>query len=173
MKYMKQKDENFVLRVLNRLDKETAGLVLIAKNIPAYNNIKDFEKTYFSLCEGNLDAASFDINSPILTKIENGINVRKREVSPLGKPALTHVSLIKNFEDFCLCSFTLETGRTHQIRVHMNSIDHPLLGDTIYNEKYKNSNSHAFLILKKLSFKHPKINEVLSFEIDFPKDWNV
>lgn len=173
VRYMKEKDKNFVLRVLNRLDKETAGLVLVAKNIPAYNNIKSLQKTYYALCEGNLDNSSFDINIPIETKVENGINVRRREVSPNGKPALTHVQLIKNFVDFCLCSFSLETGRTHQIRVHMKSIGHPLIGDTIYNDKYSNADSHTFLILKKMSFRHPKTNEIKSFEIDFPEDWNL
>lgn len=176
--YMQRKDPNFVLRILNRLDKETAGLIVIAKNLFAYKNITKIDKTYYALCYGNLDQNEITINQPILTKNINGINIMKREVSPLGKEAITHITLIKNYKDYCLAKFKLETGRTHQIRVHTAFIQHPLLGDSIYFSKTskesmpENIPNHTMLILKEISFLHFRINQLLHFEINFPKEWH-
>ncbi len=163
-------DENFVLRVLNRLDKDTAGIVIIAKNTLAANRTKDIKKTYFALATGRLEQQEFDINTPILTICENGVNQRKRVISPAGKPAHTHVQLIKNFENHCLVKLTLSTGRTHQIRVHMQSIGHPLLGDEIYNPSHA-SHPHTMLILKEISFSHFRTGKTISLNVPFPEIW--
>lgn len=174
-KYMQSKDKNFVLRIVNRLDKDTTGLVLIAKNLIAYNSIKDFKKEYYAICYGNFDEKSFTINSKIETIQHNGINQMKRIVSNDGKSAITHVEVIENFDDFSLIKLTLETGRTHQIRVHLSSIKHPLLGDKIYIEEDKILSqfpfTHTMLLLKKISFTHFRTNQTMEFEINFPPLW--
>ncbi len=167
--YMHSKDNNFVLRILNRLDKETAGIVVTAKNVLAYNNIK-LNKEYHALCFGEFDKTSFTINFPILTITNNGINEIKRVISPLGKTATTHVEILKQFKNYSLIKLNLETGRTHQIRVHMASINHSLIGDSIYSTqdlKY----THTFLILKKVSFKHYKTGKNIELEVNYPEDW--
>ncbi len=168
VKYMKTKDNNFVLRITNRLDRETAGIVVVAKNITAFNKMKA-DKTYYALCENKLDLSPFTIEKKIETICVNGINQMKRVISENGKTAITHVYPIKNINNTCLIKLKLETGRTHQIRVHMSSIGHPLVGDTIYNNSNK---SHTYLLLKEFSFKHFRTGKDIKLSVDFPKEWN-
>ncbi len=167
--YMKDKQPNFVLRILNRLDKETAGIVIIVKNLMAYKNTGKINKVYMALCEGQLPENQFTINQPILTINENGINQLKRVVSENGKPAITHITTEKTFANFSLIKVTLETGRTHQIRVHLSHIGHSLLGDSIYSENPKEN--HAFLILKQISFTHFRRKKQINIQIKYPQDW--
>ncbi len=162
--------EGSTIRVLNRLDKDTAGIVIFAKNLIACNKIKNIEKTYYALCEGVMQSP-ITINSPIQTLIENGINVRKRIISPNGKPATTYVTPIMQLEGYSLIKLKLEHGRTHQIRLHLSSIGHPLLGDEIYGKK-SSVIFHSALVCKEISFFHPFLNKTLNFEIDFPEDIN-
>lgn len=171
VKYMQQKDSNFVLRIVNRLDKDTAGIVIVAKSTPAYNNLKNIDKTYYALCRGNFDKTQFSINAPILTITENGINQMRRIVSKDGKPATTHITVEKNFDTYSLVRLKLETGRTHQIRVHLSSIGHSLLGDSIYST-VEESESHTFLILKEISFIHPRTNNRIALSVPFPEEWH-
>lgn len=175
--YYMKKQENFVLRILNRLDKDTSGIVVVAKNLLAYKHFKFTTKEYFALCEGILDAEEFTINKPILTKQDNGINIMQRTISPLGKNAITHISRVQNFNNYSLFKATLETGRTHQIRVHMASEKHPLLCDPIYNPKHQTQSQqegcHTFLLLKKISFFHFSKKNEISIDIPFPTDWNL
>ena len=169
MRYMKAKDKNFVLRIAGRLDKETAGIVIVAKNVAAFNNLHDIKKKYYALCTGAANQKDFVIDKKILTISHNGINQMQRIISDHGKEAVTHVHIEKQGKDFFLASFVLETGRTHQIRVHMASENHPLLGDQIYSSN-KTSN-HAFLMLKEVSFTHFRSNRPISISLDFPEDW--
>ncbi len=210
-KYMQSKTENFVLRILNRLDRETAGIVVVAKNMIAYHSIS-LNKEYHAICHGIINK-ELTINKPILTETNKGINVRKRIISPLGKPAITHIYPIKNhtintktktnitenitnnlnndttqktestenndktfntnlidtYGDFSLIKLKLETGRTHQIRVHLSSINHPLFGDTIYgiNDNF----THTMLLLKKVSFTHYITGKQIEIEVPYPEEW--
>ena len=161
VRYMHTKKQNFVLRIVNRLDKDTAGLVIVAKNTFAYNNIGKVDKTYHAICHGNI-LENITIDKPILTEQENGINKLKRIISPDGKKSITHVFPLKNYQDFCHVKCKLETGRTHQIRVHLSSINHPLLDDPIYSH---DKNGHTFLLLKEISFNN------INLSVPFPDDW--
>ncbi len=168
--YMKQTQPNFVLRILNRLDKDTAGIVIVAKSVSAYNNVKHIHKTYFALCSGIFSQDKFTINKPILTVSENGINKMKRIIDNKGKSAITNVEVERQYSDYALVKLNLETGRTHQIRVHLASEEHHLLGDHIYSPQAETEN-HTFLILKEVSFTHYKTNKIVSISVPLPSDW--
>lgn len=159
---------NFIYRMIYRLDKDTAGIMIIAKNLESYHKIKIIDKEYYALCEGNFVQESFIIDKPILTKQHNGINIMKREISNEGKPAKTQVNVIQNLNGYSLIKLKLYTGRTHQIRLHLASISHPLIGDPIYNNA--SFTDFAFLILKKIRFQFE--DKFFEFEIDFPQCWN-
>ena len=169
LNYMQKSDPDFVVRILNRLDKDTAGIIIVAKDCLTYNKIKDIKKVYHAICTGVIDK-SITLDFPIETISNNGINQIKRIVSPLGKPAKTFIKPIKNFNDKSLLEITLQHGRTHQIRVHLSHIGHPLLGDHIYGES-SDQIDHSALICKKVSFTHPKNNLNLEFEVDYPSDF--
>lgn len=137
---------NKKLRPVNRLDKDTSGLVIFAKNEYVQecliqqmkNNV--FEKKYLAILDGILDKNSGTIDAPIARKEGSII---ERCIDKNGAFSITHYKLIKNFDNFCLVEFTLETGRTHQIRVHSKHIGHPILGDTLYGEKSSLINRQA------------------------------
>ena len=172
LNYMKQKDDNFTIRIANRLDKDTSGIVIFAKNAIALKALTAVEKTYHAICEGKIDTKTV-VNKKIKTvKTENGINQLKRIISSDGKEATTFITPIKHLpkQDLTLIELKLEHGRTHQIRVHLSSINHPLLGDIIYGNKSENIN-HSALLCKKISFFHPFIHKQLEFEVDYPKDF--
>ncbi len=168
--YMSKKDANFTLRIANRLDKDTAGLVLIAKSAVALKDVKVLNKKYHAICTGVIDKELI-IDKPILTTQENGINIRKRTISPLGQSATTFVKPLKLLKNnLTLIELTLTHGRTHQIRVHLASINHALLGDEIYGEKSTLIN-HTALICKEMSFYHPYLKKTLQFTVPYPKDF--
>ncbi len=151
--YMQQKDTSFVLRMMNRLDFDTAGLIIIAKDVETYSKLKDIKKTYYAICKGKIEK-NIEIDTPIETVCKNGINQQKRIISANGKPAKTWVFPLSFNNENTLAKIKIEHGRTHQIRVHMSSINHPLLGDKIYgtvDEKI----DHTALICKEISLIHP------------------
>lgn len=167
--YMQQKDENFVLRMINRLDKDTSGIIVVAKDIETYKNMGKIEKTYYAICKGVINDF-ITIDKPIKTINNDGINEIKRIISDVGKPAKTFVEPIEKLKNATLLKIVLEHGRTHQIRVHLSSINHPLIGDEIYGEK-SSLISHSALVCKNISFKHPTTEQKISLEIDFPEDF--
>ena len=167
--YMQQKMPGFTLRIINRLDKDTSGIIIVAKDSIAQKEIKDIDKTYYALCEGKIDKEIL-IEAKIQTITENGINQHKRIVSPEGKPAKTYVEPIKFNDKYSLIKLKLENGRTHQIRVHLSSVGHPLVGDCIYGNKSEFID-HTVLLCSEISFYHPFLNKTLTFKVPFPKDF--
>ena len=171
--YMQTKQPDFVLRIVNRLDKDTAGIVVVAKNVIARNNISSINKVYHALCKNTFDSLlPFTINKPIHTVNTNGINQMKRIISNEGKQSITNVLPLANFDNYSLIQATLETGRTHQIRVHLSSINHPLIGDAIYNSDFEGQSTNSYLILKKITFVHFRTHKTISLEVPYPSIWN-
>ncbi len=180
--YMDKKDHNFVLRIINRLDKDTAGLVIIAKDSISQKELNDINKIYHALCYGKIDVP-LTIDKPIATTLNQiGYNDNKRIISPKGKKAVTYVTPICFYEDknITLISCKLVQGRTHQIRVHLSSIGHPLVGDKLYGSNppcltKEDLNTsvplkHTALICKQISFVHPFTNEQIHLQVDYPED---
>ncbi len=180
-KYMQETLEqtDFVLRIANRLDRETAGIVVIAKNVLAYNSL-NLQKEYHAICKGKVEQ-NITIDKPILTLTHNGINQQKRIISPNGKPAVTHVEILQYLQDplhrkdLTLVKLKLETGRTHQIRVHMSEIGHPLVDDSIYNSNSQNfeNSSHTMLLLKNIVFTHFRTGKTVTLSVPYPDDWKI
>lgn len=160
------------IRPVNRLDRNTSGLVIFAKNeyvqeflIKQMQN-NTFSKEYLAILEGILEEKQGTINAPIARKKDSII---ERCVDESGDFSITHYKVIKEFNNLSLVNFKLETGRTHQIRVHSSYIGHPILGDDLYGNKssliYRQA-LHSY----KISFIHPKTRKKMFFEIDLPKD---
>lgn len=172
--YMQDKDPNFVCRIVNRLDKDTAGLVIVAKNSLVCNFLSRPEntfKTYYALCKGIINKP-ITVDKKIFTlKDENNITIQKRETDvSLGKCAVTHIFPIQTYKYYSLIKLTLEHGRTHQIRTHLASINHSLLGDSVYG-KTTTLIDHTALVCKCITFVHPETKQLTTIEIDFPDDF--
>ena len=176
--YFQEKNIKKKIRPVNRLDKDTSGIVVFAKNeyiqecLIQQMKSKKFLKEYFAILEGFLETSSGTINAPISRKEGSII---EREINSNGDISITHFELIKNFstkgKKLSLVKFKLETGRTHQIRVHSKYINHPILGDSLYGN---NSNliSRQALHSYKINFIHPITNKKLEFQVNLPKDMN-
>lgn len=160
------------IRPINRIDKDTSGLVIFAKHeyiqeaLIKQMKANIFKKEYLAILEGTLTKKSGTINAPISRKVGS---IMEREISQNGETAISHFELIKNFEKYSLVKYTLETGRTHQLRVHSKYIGHPILGDTLYGTTSSLINRQA-LHAYKISFIHPIIKENIKLEIDLPDD---
>lgn len=153
------------IRPVNRLDFDTSGLIIFAKNEYVQENLirqmqnNSFHKEYLCLAEGIFENSKGTINAPIDRKPNSII---ERCVSPDGKMAITHYEVLKSFDNYSLVKCILETGRTHQIRVHLAYIGHPLLGDSLYGHPSDIINRQA-LHSYKISFLHPISNKEINF----------
>ena len=169
---------NGVIRpgIVHRIDKDTSGILMIAKNNNSHNSLaeqlKDHSITreYEFICHGVVKEDKITVDKPIGRNPKDRL---KMSVVNNGKRAVTHFEVVKRFENFTHMRARLETGRTHQIRVHSLSINHPLLGDNLYgpkNSKFKlkGQTLHA----KKLGFIHPTTNEYIEFNSDLPDYFN-
>lgn len=163
------------IRPVNRLDLNTSGLVVFAKceyiQECLINQMKNnqFKKEYLAVCNGFFDKKSGTINLPIARK-ENSII--ERCISENGQTAITHYEVLKEFDNYSLVKCSLETGRTHQIRVHMSAIGHPLLGDSLYGSISDLINRQA-LHCFNLQFIHPIYNNDLNFWGDLRNDFKI
>lgn len=169
LEYLKQTIHNPVLRIPYRLDLDTAGLILAYKSQLVFTLMKDSQisKVYHAILSGKLQS-SITIDAPIETIVlESGINLQKRVVSEHGKHAITHLTPIQTGNQFTLVEAVIETGRTHQIRLHSSHIGHPLVGDALYGTK-NNQVAYSALICKKISFIHPIFKTLILLEAPYP-----
>ncbi|MDO8024025.1 MAG: RluA family pseudouridine synthase [Pigeon pea little leaf phytoplasma] len=159
--------------IIHRLDKDTTGLILVGKTIEAVETMqqllqnKGIKRIYYALIEGFLDKKG-TIILPIKRDYRNPL---KMSVTSQGKMAITHFTTLKKFNHYSLVELQLETGRTHQIRVHLSYLKHPIVGDILYNSK-KYSVSSQLLHAKQLYFNHPWTGKKLQFDIPLPKKFS-
>lgn len=170
---------NGVLRpgIVHRLDKDTSGAIVVAKNDQAHRALADqfkgkkVKKTYLAIVWGNLPEDRATIEAPIgrhpVKRVEMAVDAKH------GKEAITHFKVLERFGDFTFVEVNIETGRTHQIRVHMSYIGHPVVGDPLYSRKknpfdIKGQALHAF----RLGLYHPRSGEFMTFEAPVPEDFN-
>lgn len=154
-------------RAVYRLDRDTSGLVLIAKNELAASKLAGrIKKDYYAICEGVLtDSGTIDL--PI-RRVHDSII--KRGVFSDGEKAITHWQAVKSNSESTLLKINLETGRTHQIRVHFSHIGHPLLGDSLYKGNCEQITRQA-LHCKTIYFTHPVTERSMVIDSDFPEDF--
>lgn len=190
--YYKRTGQNHVIRTVGRLDRETSGLVMFAKNrhaaalLGGQKDNMSKRKEYLALCHGIFENAEETIDAPIRRKPGDRMI---REIHPDGKEAVTHYHVERQLEDYALVRLHLDTGRTHQIRVHMSCIGHPLLGDNFYGREESDSKNNlqkdslrkkadrcghgltrAALHAGKLEFIHPITNDVIKLVAELPED---
>ena len=170
------REKNFVFRCINRLDRDTTGLTVVAKHFLSAGILntsmqkREIKRVYNAIVEddGSLTERG-TVDAPIAREDNTLI---KRKVSSEGQRAITHFKVLKRLNGASLIELRLDTGRTHQIRVHMNYIGHPLVGDYLYNERYYDKeNVRPLLHSKSLSFIHPITGENLYLECELPKDF--
>lgn len=167
---------NGVIRpgIVHRIDKNTSGLLIVAKNDSAHLGLAEqiknhsFTRAYEAVVYGNVREDKGTVNAPI------GRSPRDRKKMAVtlknSKPAVTHYEVIRRYGDFTHIRCILETGRTHQIRVHMASIGHPVAGDEVYGPKKVITELHGqCLHAKQIGFVHPGTSEWLEFESDLPE----
>ena len=176
MKYMRENSKSFKIRFVNRLDMDTSGLLIVGKNSNAQDKIihqmhkGDVEKTYITLVNGIVSDDEFTVNLPIGRPDSDSPLRSVMEV--YGKPSITHVKVLERFSSgFTLLKVRLETGRTHQIRVHLTHLGHPLCGDTLYGDHCPEIIDRQALHAYNLSFKHPTIDKKMEFEAPLPEDF--
>lgn len=159
--------------IVHRLDKDTSGLLIVAKNDLAHINMstqiknREVKKIYIALVKGNINENEATINMPIgrSTKDRKKMAVRKE-----GKEAVTHFKVLKRYGDYTLLKIKIDTGRTHQIRVHMAEIGHPVVGDMVYSKgKNEFGVEGQMLHATSLDFKHPITGKEMHLEADLPE----
>lgn len=170
---------NGVIRpgIVHRIDKDTSGLLVVAKNDNAHVNLakqiqyKSAKRIYLALLEGVVKGD----NGLIDTFISRSDKDRKQMAvsSQKGRKAVTEYKVLRRFENYTLCEFSLKTGRTHQIRVHAKYLGHPVVGDKVYGYKKQKFDLNGQLLhAYKLILTHPRTNEVMEFTAPLPDYFN-
>ena len=167
--------------IVHRIDKDTSGLLVVAKNDASHiflsSLLKDhgIKRTYHAIVIGHFKQQSGTVNAPIA---RHNTDRKKMAVVLGGREAITHYEVIEEFSGFTYAKMNLETGRTHQIRVHMNYIGHPIIGDPLYGggkTPFEKANAPLLngqmLHAKELSFPHPKTKEIMTFSCDLPENF--
>lgn len=170
--------------IVHRLDKDTSGLLVVAKEDLTHRELakqlaeRTVKRTYYALVEGLVKNESGTVDKPI-----GRHPIRRKEMAVVdnGRNAVTHYEVVERYRNFTLLELKLQTGRTHQIRVHMAHLGYPVVGDLVYNRKSSGSEKarsklgligHA-LHAAKLSFIHPKTGSALEFKAPLPADYQI
>ena len=161
--------------LVHRIDKDTSGLLVIAKNNDVHQKLAQqiaenkMNREYIAIVDGHFAHETGVIDAPLSRHQTNRL---KRVVEKGGKHAVTHFEVLDSFADYSLVSCRLETGRTHQIRAHMEFIKHPIVNDPLYDPKGKKATEFGqYLHARTLSFTHPISGEALNFQVDPPKEF--
>lgn len=162
--------------IVHRIDKDTSGLIVVAKNNKAHEKLamqlkdKTLSRIYIALVHGKINHDTGTIDAPI----GRDFNDRKKMcvTDENGKEAITHFRVLERFNNATLIECKLETGRTHQIRVHMNYINHPIVNDPVYGYKRKTTDFGQMLHAKEIGFIHPSTGKSMSFKCEPPKEFN-
>ena len=161
--------------LVHRIDKDTSGLLVIAKNNDVHKRLAEqiaenkMNREYIAIVDGHFAHETGVVDAPLSRHQTNRL---KRVVEKGGKNAITHFEVLDSFSDYSLVSCRLETGRTHQIRAHMEFIKHPIVNDPLYHPKGKKATEFGqFLHARTLSFTHPVTGETLNFEEEPPKEF--
>ena len=171
-KNLSEGSDNLRPGIVHRIDKDTSGLILIAKNNKAHEILADdfkhkrVKRKYIALVKGILAHNNITIDAPIG---RDKIDRKKMMVTDLNsKDAITHIKVLKRYHKYTLIECELETGRTHQIRVHLAYIGHPIFNDPVY-QKDKTTSFGQFLHSSEITFKEPITKEQLHFKVDLPE----
>lgn len=171
--YIIKNNEKVKVRFVNRLDMNTSGLVIVAKNAYAHHVLsKDMSddkviKRYITVVNGVVENDEGTINQPIYRPTEDSI---KRVVDERGQASVTHYKVLERLNNATVLEVKLETGRTHQIRVHMNFIGHGIIGDELYGYVNEDLINRQALHAYSLEFMQPRTKEILEFKAEIPND---
>lgn len=178
MYYLKSKGINIKIHPVNRLDRETSGVIIFAKNSHIQNLIvrqmksNTFVKEYRAIVQGIMEQEEGTINLPIARKPDS---IMLRHISETGQPAVTHYKVLEYLNNATFVKFILETGRTHQIRVHCHALGHPIIGDSLYTGDLYQSPENRLIDRQALhsfraSFIHPITDKPLDITAPLPQD---
>ena len=160
--------------IVHRLDKDTSGLLMVAKNDMAHVSLSDqlrertMEKHYLAVVDGVMKEPHGLVDKPIARSKKDR---KKMAIDPEGRDALTEWTLVENLKNAALLDVHIMTGRTHQIRVHMQSLHHPVAGDPIYGAKNGVKVPRLMLHAHTLAFDHPRTGERMHFQADPPEEF--
>lgn len=174
--YFQKREDASIVRLVSRLDMNTSGLVTIAKNQYVHMSLSramaegSFKKKYLALVKGRPIENEGTIDLPIYRPAEDSI---KRVVDERGQRSITHYKVLESSGSITLIELTLETGRTHQIRVHLSHIGHPILGDTLYGQEDKELIGRQALHAYYVEFPDPKTSELITITSSLPEDMHI
>lgn len=171
--YYKEQGKPFIFRCCNRLDRDTSGLTVVAKHLVSAGILssmtgrREVHREYLAIATGHVTPESGTISAPLGRK--PGTIIERMVDWDNGEPAITHYHVVSTTSHYSLVALKLETGRTHQIRIHMKHLGYPLIGDYLYNPDMRLIGRQA-LHSHKLSFTHPITGEMMSFTAPLPDD---